>query len=107
MNLRKIHGLRMIGFVAAHAKFRRVQLLWHSACWVLRVIGLWSVAGLASHPRVTAPLLHIQDVGMAGLTDFMARIGNRPGRDFVQRIAPVVAVLAKTLGHKETPQDEK
>jgi len=53
---------------------------------------------------MTSLLFYIQDVGMAGFANSVARIRNRPGRNLIQRIAPVMPELTETLGNEEAAQ---
>lgn len=107
MNLREIHGLGVTGFMAADAELRDIRQLRLDACGILGMLGERSVAGLAGDVRVAPGLFHIVDVVVAAFAGFMAGIGNGVSHDFVERGAPIEAVLTKTLRYQKTPDDEK
>ena len=106
-DLREFLGLGAIGFVAARADDGGVRKLRLHGCGVIGVPALGAMAGLASHVRVTAKLLLVDDVGVATLADVVAAEGGSTSRDFGDRVAAVMAILAKALGdHRGAEQDE-
>jgi hypothetical protein len=56
---------------------------------------------------VAPGLLHIQDVPVAGFTNFVAGERDRLGRDFLEGVTPKMAVAAKALGDEDAPEDKE
>lgn len=96
-------GLRCAGSMAACAQDRGVQFgRLHRG--VFGMFRQGTVARFAVHMGVPAGRLHLQDVGVAGLTRLMASVVNRPSGDFADRCSAVVPVLAEALWDDEMPQ---
>ena len=89
------------------AHHRRIQLFGLNRPGILCVLGLGSMAGLASHHYMFALLLHIHHVGVTGLASLVAGKGNRPGGCLADGGTAVVPVLPKTARHERGSQDHK
>ena len=74
---------------------------------IVGVFGLGSVAGFAGDDDVLALLFLIDHVGMAGLADIVAGVGDRAGGDFGDGGAAIVSVLAETVGDDEGTQADE
>ena len=85
VNLGKVFGFGGTGRMAAHAEDRSVQFGWQNR-GVVGVLGQGTVAGFAVYVCVLTALLHLQNVGVAGLTGVVAGEVNRAGGDL--RAAP-------------------
>jgi len=110
--LRRVHlgetlGLSDAGLVTADAKHRRVQLRGLHRRGIVSVLGLRSVAGLASHSLVHTLALYFENVGVTGFADLMSGVGDGRCRDFRDGVGPIVSVAAKAVRHKKTAQHQK
>ncbi len=106
-HLRKSAWFGAVGLMTTGAHHRRIQLLGLNRTGILCVLGLGSMAGLASHDYMFALLLLIHHVGVTGLASLMTGKGNRPGGYFGDRITAVVPVLPKTARYERDSQDHK
>ena len=97
--LRESFRLGAVGLVAAGAEDRGVELGRLDRGRVVGVFGLGSVAGFAGDHNVLAQLFLIDDIGVAGFTDFVAGVGDGAGSGFGYGVAAIVSVLAETVGH--------
>jgi len=94
-DLGKSFGLGAVGFVAAGADDRRVELRRFYGCRIVGMFGLGPVAGFARDDHMPALLLQIDYVGVAGLANIMAGESHRAGCDLSNSIAAIVPVLSK------------
>ena len=106
-NLGEIHRLGVVRLMASSAEDGGIELWRSDAGRVFRVLHLRAMARFASNPGVTTGLFQIKNVTVAGFTDFVASKGNGLGHDFLQSVAPKVAVLAKALGNEEVPENKE
>jgi len=95
-DLWKCFGLCRISFVTSSADQEGIDLGRSCRGRIISVPGLRSVTGLTWDGNVPSQLLLVDNVGVAGLANVVTRIGNRPRRNFGDRSAPVMAILAKT-----------
>ena len=65
------------------------------------------VAGFAGDVCVPAKLLVVDYLGMTAFADFMSSEGGRPGSDLRDRVAAIMAVLAKALGDDCGAKDDE
>ena len=100
-------GLGAVGFVAAGAEDRGVELGGLDGGRVVGVFGLGSVAGFAGDHNVLAQLLLIDNVGVAGFADFVAGVSDGAGSGFRDGVAAVVSVLAETVGNNGGAQQNE
>ncbi len=106
-DLREALGLGRVGFMAAHAEHRRIELGGRYGTGIVCVFGQGTVAGFAIHVRVLAIFFLLEHVGMAGFAGFVAGEIDRPGCDFRKGIAPVVSVFAETFRHQKASEDQE
>ena len=98
-DLGKCLGLGAVGFVAAGAEDRGIELWRLDGGGVVGVPGLGSVAGFAGDDDVLAELFLIDDVGVAGFAKVVPGVRNGAGSGFRDGVPAIVPVLAKTMGH--------
>src|SRR6266702_1297875 len=106
-NLREIHWLGVVRFMAANAEHGGIELRRRGTRRVFCVLRLRSMTGFAGYAGVAPGLFHIQDVAMAGFADIVASVGNRLSCDFLECIAPKMAVAAKAFGDKDASEDKE
>lgn len=97
MNLGEIHRLRVVRLMAPNAEHGGIELRGSGTGGIFCVLGLRSMTRFTGHPGMAPCLFQIQNVAVTGFADFVASKGNRLGHDFLQGVAPKVAVLAKAL----------
>jgi len=107
MNLRKIHGLGVIGFVAADAECSDSGQLRLHRGGILGMFLQRPVARFAGDAGVTPGLFHIEDVIVATFAGFMASVRNGLRHDLLQCVSPIVAVFSKAFRHKKAPDNKK
>ncbi len=96
-DLRECFGLGAVGFVAAGADDRGVELRGLDGCGIVGVLGLRSVAGFARDDHVAALLFLVNDLGVAGLADLMAGVGDGASGDLGDGVAAVVSILTEAV----------
>lgn len=71
------------------------------------MLGQWAMTGFAVYLRVHAALLHLLNVGVAGLTCLMSGEMDRASANFRDGVSPVVSVFSKTFRHKKAAYAQK
>jgi hypothetical protein len=107
MNLGEIHRLGVVRLMAANTEHGGIELLRNGASRIFRVLHLRPMTRFAGHTGMTPSLFQIQDVTVAGFADFVASIGNRLGRDFLEGVTPKVPVKAKALWDEYASENKK
>jgi hypothetical protein len=107
MNLREIHRLGVVRFMAPNAEHGGIKLRRSGTCGIFRVLGLRSMTGFAGYTGVAPSLFQIQNVSVAGFADFVASIGNRLGRDFLEGVTAKMAVHAKALRDEDASENKE
>ena len=96
-NLGEVFGLGAVGFVAAGTDDRGVELRGLDGSGIVSVLGLRAVAGFAGDHHVAALLFLVNDLGVAGLANLMAGVGDGASGDLGDGIAAVVSILAEAV----------
>jgi hypothetical protein len=100
-------GLGTVGFVASSAEDSSVELGRLDGCRIVSVPGLGAVTGFARDDDMTALLLLVDDIGVAGFTDLVAGMGDGAGCNLGNGGAAIVSVLSKAArDHGGTQDDE-
>ena len=107
IHLRETHRLSDVLLMAAGADHRRVGQRRIQRGGIVGVNRQRSMAGLAIHVRMFPVALGFRYIRMAGFAGLMAGVTDRLGRQFAQRSAAIVSVLAERLRNKKSAQDEK
>lgn len=107
MNLREIHWLGVIRFMAPNAEHGGIELRGSGTGGIFGVLGLRSMTGFAGYASVAPGLFHIQDVAVASFTDFVTSVGNRLGRNFLEGITPKMAVETKALRNEDASENKE
>lgn len=102
--MREIHRLGVVRFMAPNAEHSGIELRRTGTGGIFCVFGLRPMTGLTGYAGVAPGLFYIQDVAVAGFTDFVASIGNRLGRDLMKSVTPKMAVETKALGYKDSSE---
>ena len=92
-DLRKRFRLGAVSLVTAGAHQRRIKLWRSHRCWIFRVAGKRSMAGLAGNYYVPAQLFLIDDVGVASLAGLVSGKRNRTCRNLGNGISAIVPIL--------------
>ena len=74
---------------------------------VVGVLGQRAVTGLTRDMRVYPFALHVEDIGVTGLTSLVASEHHRSGGNVGNGCIPVMTVLSKGLGNKGPAQDQE
>jgi hypothetical protein len=110
-DLGEIFGLGAVGFVAAGADYRSVELWRFDVRRVVSVFRLRSVAGFTCDYHVFAEFLLVDYVDVAGFADVVSGVGDWAGGGFGDGVGTVMAVLAETLrdygGAQDYERDER
>lgn len=102
-------GFRLcaVGFVAAGAEDQGVEFRGRHIGWIVRVLGLGTVANLAVEVGVGSEFLLIGNIRVAAFADFVTGKNCRPGGDFGDGGSAIVPVLAETLGDDRGAKDNE
>ena len=71
------------------------------------MLGLRSVASLASNHHVLTQLFLIYHIGMATFAGIVPGKRHRPGRGLSDGCSAIVAILSKAKRHDSSPQNHK
>lgn len=93
--------------MAPNTEHGGIELRRRGASRIFRVLHLRAMTGFAGYAGVAPGLFQIQDVAVAGFADVVASIRNRLSRDFLEGVAPKMAVLAKALGDEDASENEE
>jgi len=98
-HLGKCLWFRAVRFVAAAAHDSRIELGWFDRSWIVGVLRLRPMTGLAWNHHVPAQFLLLRNICMATFADLVPRMSDRSRRNLPNRISPVLSVLPETLRH--------
>ena len=107
VNLREIHGFGVIRFMTTNAQHCSIELRWHEACRIFRVLRLRAMAGFARNVNMASCFLHIQNLAMAGFAYVVSGVGKRLGFSFLQGVTSIMSVAAKALRHQQASHDQE
>lgn len=93
-------GLGQVGFVTTRAQHSGIRQCGNDGSRVCDMLGQGSMTGLAVNSSVLAGLLEVQDIAVTVLAGGMSGEARLARSDFLQRVAAIVAVLPKALGHE-------
>jgi hypothetical protein len=71
------------------------------------MFGLWTVARFARHSGMLTGLLLIENVDMTSFANAVTGMNDREGRNFLDRVPPVMSELTEGWRHQERAKSEK
>jgi len=109
IHLREIDWLGQVRLMASWTQHRRVRQFGNHLGGIGNMLFLRSMTGLAVHPHMFAGVLDLDNVTMAVLAGFVARVVDGSGGNFRESIAPEMSVLTKAARHQRAaqPHEEK
>lgn len=96
-----------IRFVALDAQHGRIKFGRSDARWVIHVLRQRPVASFTGDAGVLPGSFLFENFGVTRLTRSMTRERHRLGRDFYNRIAAIMSILAKAAWHQAKTHDSE